>query len=116
VSSFFFKCRGRKINCKLAQLVQLERTGLLSAVYGARQLSPFDNTTDRTSINVSASHSGPFCRIAASVSNRSNENIQIRTARGKMDDENASCAHDGEEDAQLSLLDLPVEVCKKKEC
>lgn len=28
-----------------------------------------------------------------------------------MDDENASCAHDGEEDTQLSLLHLPVEVC-----
>lgn len=31
-----------------------------------------------------------------------------------MDDENASCAHDCEEDAQLSLLDLPVEVRMKK--
>lgn len=32
-----------------------------------------------------------------------------------MDDQNASCAHNGEEDAQLSLLDLPVEVCTEKE-
>lgn len=28
-----------------------------------------------------------------------------------MDDENASCAYDSEEDTQVSLLDLPVEVC-----
>jgi len=28
--SFFFKCRGRKINCELVQPVQLKRTGLSS--------------------------------------------------------------------------------------
>jgi len=32
-SSFFFKCRRRKINCELVQLVQLKRTDLTSDVY-----------------------------------------------------------------------------------
>ena len=45
--------------------------------------------------------------------NKLNQNIYIRMLQGKMDNENTSCAHDNEEGAQISLLDLPVEVGAK---